>query len=186
MLTAVESSCKSVVDKALSSFSKGSDKASSKGSALGNSFARGIRGAIPSAVSAAQELVDAVNAVLSKIQMPSLSVGANTSNLSSMVSSGVTSATGSSVAGASAGLAASIASGIAGSVFGKGSGLSKALAELRNSGRGKTGRALKGSSTNVTNNYTFNQTNNSPVALSNKEIYRQTKNQFSQLKGALK
>lgn len=186
VLTAVESSCKSVVDKALSSFSKGSDKASSKGSALGNSFAKGIRGAIPSAVSAAQELVDAVNAVLSKIQMPSLSASVNTSNLSSMVSSGVTSATGSSVAGASAGLATSIASGIAGSVFGKGSGLSKALAELRNSGRGKTGRALKGSSTNVTNNYTFNQTNNSPVALSNKEIYRQTKNQFSQLKGALK
>lgn len=187
VLTAVESSCKSVVDKALSSFSKGSDKASSKGSALGNSFARGIRGAIPSAVSAAQELVDAVNAVLSKIQMPSLSASVNTSNLSSMVSSGVTSATGSSVAGASAGFAASIASGIAGSVFGKGNGLSKALAALQNGGRGsKTGRALKGSSTNVTNNYTFNQTNNSPVALSNKEIYRQTKNQFSQLKGALK
>ena len=187
VLTAVESSCKSVVDKALSSFSKGSDKASSKGSALGNSFARGIRGAIPSAVSAAQELVDAVNAVLSKIHMPSLSASVNTSNLSSMVSSGVTSATGSSVAGASAGFAASIASGIAGSVFGKGNGLSKALAALQNGGRGsKTGRALKGSSTNVTNNYTFNQTNNSPVALSNKEIYRQTKNQFSQLKGALK
>ena len=182
VLTAVESSCKSVVDKALSSFSKGSDKASSKGSALGNSFARGIRGAIPSAVSAAQELVDAVNAVLSKIQMPSLSASVNTSNLSSMVSSGVTSATGSSVAGASAGFAASI-----GSVFGKGNGLSKALSALQNGGRGsKTGRALKGSSTNVTNNYTFNQTNNSPVALSNKEIYRQTKNQFSQLKGALK
>lgn len=177
VLTAVESSCKSVVDKALSSFSKGSGKASSKGSALGNSFAEGIRGAIPSAVSAAQALVDAVNAVLSKISMPSLSASVNTSNLSSMVSSGVTSATGSSVAGAS---------GIAGSVFGKGSSLSKALAALRNSGMGKTGRALKGSSTNVTNNYTFNQTNNSPVALSNKEIYRQTKNQFSQLKGALK
>lgn len=187
VLTAVESSCKSVVDKALSSFSKGSGKASSKGSALGNSFAEGIRGAIPSAVSAAQELVDAVNAVLSKIQMPSLSASVNTSNLSSMVSSGVTSATGSSVAGASAGFAASIASGIAGSVLGKGNGLSKALAALHNGGRGsKTGRALKGSSTNVTNNYTFNQTNNSPVALSNKEIYRQTKNQFSQLKGALK
>ena len=34
-------------------------------------------------------------------------------------------------------------------------------------------------------NYTFNQTNNSPKALSNIEIYRQTRNQFSQLKGAL-
>ena len=187
VLSTVESSCKTVVDKALSEFGKGSGKAGSKGTSLGTSFANGIKGAIPSAVSAAQALVDAVNAVLSKISMPSLSVGVNTSNLSSMVSSGVTSATGSSVAGASAGFAASIASGIAGSVFGKGSGLSKALSALHNSGRGsKTGRALKRSSTNVTNNYTFNQTNNSPVALSNKEIYRQTKNQFSQLKGALK
>ena len=184
VLTAVESSCKSVVDKALSSFSKGSDKASSKGSALGNSFARGIRGAIPSAVSAAQALVDAVNAELSKIQMPSLSVGVNTSNLSSMVSSGVTSATGSSVAGASAGLATSIASALAGSVLGK-SNLSKAISLLQNGGRSSRS-SIKGSSTPVVNNYTFNQTNNSPVALSNKEIYRQTKNQFSQLKGALK
>jgi hypothetical protein len=185
VLTAVESSCKSVVDKALSSFSKGSGKASSKGSALGNSFAQGIRGAIPSAVSAAQELVDAVNAVLSKIQMPSLSTSVNTSNLSSMVSSGVTSATGSSVAGASAGLAASIASSLAGGVFGK-SNISKAISQLQNGGRSSRG-SIKGSSAPaVTNNYTFNQTNNSPVALSNKEIYRQTKNQFSQLKGALK
>ena len=185
VLTAVESSCKSVVDKALSSFSKGSDKASSKGSALGNSFAQGIRGAIPSAVSAAQALVDAVNAELSKISMPSLSVGVNTSNLSSMVSSGVTSATGSSVAGASAGLATSIASAFAGSALGK-SNLKKAISLLQNGGRSSRS-SIKGSSAPaVTNNYTFNQTNNSPVALSNKEIYRQTKNQFSQLKGALK
>lgn len=35
------------------------------------------------------------------------------------------------------------------------------------------------------NNYTFNQTNNSPKALSSREIYRQTKNQFSALKGAV-
>lgn len=185
VLTAVESSCKSVVDKALSSLSKGSDKAASKGSALGNSFANGIRGSIPSAVSAAQALVDAVNAVLSKIQMPSLSVGVNTSNLSSMVSSGVTSATGSSSAGHSAGLAASIAGALAGSVLGK-SNLSKAISQLQNGGRSSRS-SIKGSSAPaVTNNYTFNQTNNSPVALSNTEIYRQTKNQFSQLKGALK
>lgn len=185
VLTVVESSCKSVVDKALSSFSKGRDKASSKGSALGNSFAQGIRGAIPSAVSAAQALVDAVNAVLSKIQMPTLSAGVNTSNLSSMVSRGVTSATGSSVAGSSAGLAASIAGSLAGSVLGK-SNLSKAISLLQNGGRSSRS-SIKGSSApTVTNNYTFNQTNNSPVALSNKEIYRQTKNQFSQLKGALK
>lgn len=184
VLTAVESACKSVVDKALSSFSKGSSKASSKGSALGNSFAAGIRNAIPSAVSAAQALVDAVNAELSKIKMPTLSASVNTSNLSSMVSSGVTSATGSSAAGTSAGLAASIAGSLAGSVLGK-SNLSKAISLLQNGGRSSRG-SIKGSSTPIVNTYTFNQTNNSPVALSNTEIYRQTKNQFSQLKGALK
>lgn len=190
VLSTVESSCKAVVDKALSEFGKGSGKAGSKGTSLGNSFANGIKGAIPSAVSAAQALVDAVNAVLSKIRMPTLTASISTSGLSSLgtnsaiISGAVTSATGSSAAGTSAGLAASIASSLAGGVMG--SNLKKALAALQNGGRGKTGHALKGSSTNVTNNYTFNQTNNSPVALSNTEIYRQTKNQFSQLKGALK
>ncbi len=185
VLTAVESSCKSIVDKALSSLSKGSDKASSKGSALGNSFAKGIKAAIPSAVSAAQALVDAVNAVLSKISMPTLSASVNTSNLSSIVSGTVATATGSSLARHSAGLAASIASSLAGGVFGK-SNISKAISQLQNGGRSSRS-SIKGSSAPaVTNNYTFNQTNNSPVALSNTEIYRQTKNQFSQLKGALK
>ena len=33
--------------------------------------------------------------------------------------------------------------------------------------------------TQVTNNYNFSQTNNSPKALSRLEIYRQTKNQFN-------
>lgn len=190
VLSTVESSCKAVVDKALSEFGKGSGKAGSKGTSLGTSFANGIKGAIPSAVSAAQALVDAVNAVLSTIRMPTLTASISTSGLSSLgtnsaiISGAVTSATGSSAAGTSAGLAASIASSLAGGVMG--SNLKKALAALQNGGRGKTGHALKGSSTNVTNNYTFNQTNNSPVALSNTEIYRQTKNQFSQLKGALK
>lgn len=36
----------------------------------------------------------------------------------------------------------------------------------------------------VNNYYTFEQTNNSPKALSTIDIYRQTRNQFSQLKGA--
>ena len=35
----------------------------------------------------------------------------------------------------------------------------------------------------VVNNYTFNQTNNSPKSLSRLEIYRQTRNQFAQLQG---
>lgn len=35
----------------------------------------------------------------------------------------------------------------------------------------------------VNNNYTFNQTNNSPKALSRLEIYRQTKNQLAFAKG---
>lgn len=42
--------------------------------------------------------------------------------------------------------------------------------------------ALAGGGTNVT----FNQTNNSPKALSTAEIYRQNKNQISKMKGALK
>ena len=45
--------------------------------------------------------------------------------------------------------------------------------------------ALQGNQPQGIVNYTFNQTNNSPKALSTIDIYRQTKNQFSQLKGAL-
>ena len=45
---------------------------------------------------------------------------------------------------------------------------------------GSAGEIQNGGSS-TTNNYTFNQVNNSPKALSRKEIYRQTKNQFSRL-----
>ncbi len=51
--------------------------------------------------------------------------------------------------------------------------------ELKTSGSG----GLGGMGGGVTNNYNFNQTNNSPKALSRLEIYRQTKNQMLQLKG---
>ena len=51
--------------------------------------------------------------------------------------------------------------------------------EIKTSGSGGVG----GMSGGVTNNYNFNQTNNSPKALSRLEIYRQTKNQMLQLKG---
>lgn len=51
--------------------------------------------------------------------------------------------------------------------------------ELKTSGSGGIG----GMGGGVTNNYNFNQTNNSPKALSRLEIYRQTKNQMLQLKG---
>ena len=51
--------------------------------------------------------------------------------------------------------------------------------ELKTSGSGGVGGIGGG----VTNNYNFNQTNNSPKALSRLEIYRQTKNQMLQLKG---
>ena len=40
-----------------------------------------------------------------------------------------------------------------------------------------------GTNTQVTNNYNFYQTNNSPKALSRLEIYRQTKNQLNFAKG---
>lgn len=45
----------------------------------------------------------------------------------------------------------------------------------------ETGRSGKVGASNSTINYNFNQVNNSPKALSTIEIYRQTKNQFSQL-----
>ena len=50
--------------------------------------------------------------------------------------------------------------------------------ELKTSGSG----GLGGIGGGVTNNYNFNQTNNSPKALSRLEIYRQTRNQMLQLK----
>jgi hypothetical protein len=42
-----------------------------------------------------------------------------------------------------------------------------------------------GENSNTTNNYNFTQNNYSPKALSRKEIYRQTRNQFSAFKGAV-
>ena len=56
---------------------------------------------------------------------------------------------------------------------------SNIASELKTSGSGGVGGLGGG----VTNNYNFNQTNNSPKALSRLEIYRQTKNQMLQLKG---
>ena len=56
---------------------------------------------------------------------------------------------------------------------------SNIASELKTSGSG----GVVGSGGGVTNNYNFNQTNNSPKALSRLEIYRQTKNQMLQLKG---
>ena len=49
-----------------------------------------------------------------------------------------------------------------------------------NAGLQSSGSAVGGG---VVNNYTFNQTNNSPKPLSRLEIYRQTRNQFIQLQG---
>jgi len=57
--------------------------------------------------------------------------------------------------------------------------ISKTAKELKNS-LAKDGMTTGGQ--NVTN-YTFNQTNNSPKALSRLEIYRQTKNQLAFIKG---
>ena len=45
----------------------------------------------------------------------------------------------------------------------------------------RTGLQTAGVAGGVVNNYTFNQTNNSPKSLSRLEIYRQTRNQFRQL-----
>lgn len=57
---------------------------------------------------------------------------------------------------------------------------SSGIFNSKNSAVGNSGNT----SNSTVNNYTFNQTNNSPKALSRIDIYRQTKNQFSQLKGA--
>ena len=43
--------------------------------------------------------------------------------------------------------------------------------------------ASSGQTTQITNNYSFNQTNNSPKALNRLEIYRQTRNQFNYATG---
>lgn len=43
--------------------------------------------------------------------------------------------------------------------------------------------ASAGQATQITNNYSFNQTNNSPKALNRLEIYRQTRNQFNYATG---
>lgn len=47
---------------------------------------------------------------------------------------------------------------------------------------GATSGSLQSASGGIVNNYTFNQTNNSPKSLSRLEIYRQTKNQFRLLR----
>ena len=183
VLSMIETSCNTVVDKTISELGKGSSKASAKGSKLGNSFASGIRSTISAVVAATQELVDSVNETLSKIKTPTISTNVSSSGISSSVSSAVSSATGSSAAGSGAGLAYGIASGIIGGTIG--GSLNSAFKALENGNRNMP-NMKRSSNNNVTNNYTFNQTNNSPVALSSTEIYRQTKNQFSQLKGALK
>lgn len=48
---------------------------------------------------------------------------------------------------------------------------------------GIAGSLQGGANGGIVNNYTFNQTNNSPKSLSRIEIYRQTKNQFRQFQG---
>ena len=55
-------------------------------------------------------------------------------------------------------------------------------AELNGLGVPQMGVAAVGAGGGVVNNYVFNQTNNSPTALSRVEIYRQTKQQLRQLK----
>lgn len=64
--------------------------------------------------------------------------------------------------------------------------LNSVLNDLAKSGGLNSMKGQSAPSTQTYNTYTFTQTNNSPKALSQTEIYRQTRNQFSQLKGVLK
>ncbi len=143
--------------------------ASSAGASLGSALAAGIRSSKGSATSAAQDLVDSVNAIFSTISSPdvgSVSGGSHGKKTGQgTIKSGPKSKP----------TTKNNASKAAASVKRTKSGLSGVLNAI-NSGK------LLGSSVN---NYNFNQTNNSPKALSSAEIYRNSKNLFSQAKGAL-
>ena len=140
------------------------DSASSAGASLGSALASGIRSSKSSATSAAQDLVDSVNAIFGTISSPNVS-SVSTNSSSSKTGTGTiktpTSTTKSSASSASSSVNKSLAGSISG-LLGSGNPIGTSVS-----------------------NYTFNQTNNSPKALSSAEIYRNSKNLFSQAKGAL-
>ena len=155
-------------------------KAKSHGESVGTSMAAGIRSNMQSAVDAAKELVSNLNKEFAKVNYPSVS--------SSSKSSG---SSGSKSTVKNSGSKNSSSSGSKSSSSKKSSGITSTIDSITRIAGAIAGMPLlKGgsgvSTQSVTNNnYTFNQTNNSPKALSNVEIYRSTKNQFSQLKGVL-
>lgn len=142
--------------------------ANSAGASLGSALASGIRSSKSSATSAAQDLVDSVNAIFSTISAPD--VGAATSG-----SSGKKTGTGTIKSIPKSNTTKKSASNAASSVKNVGNNLAGVIS-------GVLSGKLAGSSINT---YNFNQTNNSPKALSSAEIYRNSKNLFSQAKGAL-
>ena len=57
------------------------------------------------------------------------------------------------------------------------------IANLLSEEMQRSGNVIKGNNSNTVNNYNFNQTNNSPKALSRYDIYRQTRNLINAAKG---
>lgn len=142
--------------------------ANSAGASLGSALASGIRSSKSSATSAAQDLVDSVNAIFSTISSPDISAATSGSTSTSKKPSTTKTPSKTNTTKKSA-------SNTASSVKNVGSGIAGILS-------GAISGKLVGSSINT---YNFNQTNNSPKALSSAEIYRNSKNLFSQAKGAL-
>ena len=161
----VKTKAKNVGKAATSGIKSGVDSnaASSAGSSLGGALASGISASKSQAISAAQDLVDAVNAVFANISTPSVGdgggLGSGVGKIKNIAPSKSTTKN----------KASSAASSVSNSK--KPSSSNSNISGVLSSG------------TNITTN--FYQTNNSPKALSSAEIYRNSKNLLSQVKGAL-
>lgn len=148
------------------------------GKRVGTSFADGIKTNMQAAIDAAKEIVDKMNDEFSKVKYPESS---GATGKSSIASSGSSKSKNNSTSSKSNSVSNAVKrvnqKDITSSI--------DTINRLVNKFTGFPTLKGESSTQSVTNNYTFNQTNNSPKAISNVEIYRQTKNQFSQLKGVL-
>jgi len=77
--------------------------------------------------------------------------------------------------------------GVLDGMFSNGIDLSRSISNVRSTGMTLSGLSDETpiNAKNISNNYNFTQNNYSPKALSRGEIYRQTKNQFAAMKGAV-
>lgn len=162
----VKKKAKSTGKAASDALKSGCDKntASTAGSALGTALAAGLLASKDEVVSAANEIVNAANSALAGLKSPS--IGNSKSGTTKMQYGLITNPSKNTTKKAASATAASV----------KNSNSSKIANKLGGLGSG----ALSSNITNI-----FNQTNNSPKSLSNAEIYRNTKNLFANVKGAL-